>query len=57
MRFVVGYVGIDLWICSFMLLFCLMRFSSVIVDIVLRLGIVLRMVDFIIDVEGVDGVV
>lgn len=40
-----------------MLLLWLMRFSSVIVDVVLRLGIVFKMVDFIIDIEGLDGVI
>lgn len=52
-----GYSGTDPRICSLMLLLRLMRLSSATVDIALRLGIVPRMADFIIDAEGSDGVI
>lgn len=56
-RSAAGYAGTDPRICSLMLLLRLMRLSSATVDIALRLGIVPRMADFIIDAEGADGVV
>lgn len=52
-----GYSGTDPRICSLMLLLRLMRLSSATVEIALRLGIVPKMADFIIDAEGSDGVI
>ena len=52
-----GYTGTDPRISSLMLLLRLMRLTSATVEMALRLGVVPKMADFIIDAEGSDGVI
>lgn len=52
-----GSAGTDPRICSLMLLLRLMRLSSATVEIGLRMGMVSKMADFILDAEGSDGVI
>ena len=53
-KYATGYTGTDPRICSLMLLLRLMSTNAT-VEMALRLGVVPKMADFIIDAEGSDG--